>query len=64
MGEYIPEVLPPQRSAMDVIRNEITTAMIMAGVAALVDCESRRVTGENVSNSDLVCAVFAAMRRT
>ena len=58
------EVLPPERSATEIIRTEITTAMIMRGVAALMDCESRTELGQTVSKSDLVCAVYAAMRQT
>ena len=56
-----PEVLPPKKSATEIIRTEITTAMNMRGVCA---CESKMEAGETVSKSDLVCAVYAAMRQT
>jgi len=58
-----PEILAPQKAEADIIRKEITTAMVMAGVAAAREWESRCEAGDQLTKTDLVCAVYAAMRR-
>jgi hypothetical protein len=45
-----------------IIRTEITEAMVLAGVGALADCEDKKAAGKPVTDADLVCAVYAAMR--
>jgi hypothetical protein len=63
MSEYVPEeILPPNKSEAEIVRS-ITTAMVFAGIRALGECEARQESGEDVSKSDVVCAVYAAMTR-
>jgi hypothetical protein len=45
------------------IRREITDAMLAAGVVAYVDWKDRRKSDASLSRTDLVAAVFVAMRR-
>ena len=58
------EILPPVRSESDIIREEITLAMVMAGIRALGGWQERKDCGQDVSKSDLVTAIYASMRRT
>ena len=55
-----PHVQP--QSEGEIMRTEISMAMILAGVRALCECEDRKEPGLVVTDSDLVCAVYAAMR--
>ena len=57
-------ILPPERSETDVIRLEITDAKIMAGIRALGEWQEKKDYGQSVTKSDLVCAIYASMRRT
>ena len=46
------------KTEIEIIRTEITDAMVLAGVGELA---ARRDAG--VTDSDLVCGIYAAMRR-
>lgn len=58
------ELIAPQRGESDIVREEVTQAMIMAGIVALGEWEEKRDYGREVTKTDLVCAIFAAMRLT
>lgn len=51
-------------SETETIRSGITDAMVLAGVRALAECEERREAGGMVTDSDLVCAIYASMHRS
>jgi hypothetical protein len=53
----------PVPTEIEIIRAGINQAMILAGIHALRECEDRREIGRAVTDSDLVCAIYAAMRR-
>lgn len=61
-GDGAPEIIPPRKSEAEVIRS-ISTAMVFAGIRALGEWQDREDAGEDVSKSDVVCAVYAAMHR-
>jgi hypothetical protein len=52
------------RSEAAIIRADISDAMVMAGIGALCEWEDRREAGQTVTDRDLVCAIYAAMRRS
>jgi hypothetical protein len=56
------EILPPRPSEGDILRT-ISTAMVLAGIRALGNMQDREEAGEDISKSDVVCAVYAAMHR-
>ena len=62
IGDGAPEILPPQLSEGEILRG-ISTAMIFAGIRALGEWQARKDAGEVISQADVVCAVYAAMRR-
>lgn len=45
------------------IRNEITEAVLMAGVAAFNDYRERRKSDDGLSKFDMVSDIYVAMRR-
>lgn len=57
------EVLPPLRGETDIIREEITLAMVMAGVGAHGEWEEKRECGHPVTLTDLVSTIYASMRQ-
>jgi hypothetical protein len=61
MGEKI-EIESARRGQSEIVRSEITGAMLLAGIAALGEWDQKRRDGLEVSKSDLVCGVYAAMR--
>lgn len=50
------------RSVYEIVRNEITTAMVLAGIDALGEMEDKRAAGAHVTPGDIACAVYSAMR--
>ena len=44
-------------------RRELTDAMLMAGVMALVDWRERKKTDPGLSDADLISAIWVAFRR-
>jgi len=51
-----------EQGESDIIRKEITDAMVMAGIRALGQWQRRKDAGEAVTQRDLLCAVYSAMR--
>ncbi len=58
------EVLRPEVSETDIIRREVTDAMVLAGVRALGQWQERKDAGERVTKADLVSSIYALMRRS
>jgi hypothetical protein len=54
-------ILPPNKGQTDIIREDVSLAMIFAGIEALGLWEKNRDAGQPVTKSDLVVSIYAAM---
>jgi hypothetical protein len=60
-AETIPSSLSGQGSELETIRTGISDAMVAAGLRAFGEWRDQKAAGAAVTNSDLVCAIYAAM---
>jgi hypothetical protein len=57
------EILPPVAGEVDILR-DIKAAQVAAGLVAFGEWRDRRSAGAELTNRDLVCAIYAAMLRS
>lgn len=55
------ELIPPSPSQYEIVR-QISPAMLLAGIRASGEWDEKRRDGIPAAKSDLVCAVYVAMR--
>jgi hypothetical protein len=58
------EVIGPVKSQTEIVRDGVSLAMIFAGIEALGLWEKNRDAGQQVTKTDLVVSIYAAMFRS